>query len=87
MGTSTKHLAKPPIPPPQIGIADEGIGIGDSNLAHIFDRFHTAMDSSHESTGLGLAIVTEIANRHEIDIQVESAVGEGTIFRFVFPMA
>lgn len=70
---------------PLIGIEDEGIGIAEEELSHIFDRFHAARDSSHDSTGLGLAIVKEIANRHDIAIEVESRVGSGTVFRFLFP--
>jgi len=70
---------------PVIGIADEGTGIEADELSRIFDRFHAARDSSHDSTGLGLAIVKEIANRHNIVIDVESEPGNGTVFRFLFP--
>ena len=70
---------------PQITIADEGVGIPQDEIAHIFDRFHHTRDASRESTGLGLAIVQEIARRHGIVIEVSSAEGMGTTFVFTFP--
>ena len=69
---------------PRIIISDEGVGIPPTELEHIFDRFHSTRDSQRNSTGLGLAIVKEIANRHDIKIEVESTVDQGTVFRFVF---
>jgi len=70
---------------PRIVIADEGVGIPQDEIAHIFDRFRHTRDASRESTGLGLAIVQEIARRHSITISVESREGEGTTFTFTFP--
>ena len=70
---------------PQITNADEGVGIPQDEIAHIFDRFHHTRDASRESTGLGLAIVQEIARRHGIVIEVSSAEGMGTTFVFTFP--
>ena len=72
---------------PQITISDEGVGISESELPYIFDRYHHTRDSSRESTGLGLAIVSEIARRHDISISVESREGAGTSFSFSFPQA
>lgn len=68
-----------------IGIVDDGAGISAEELPHIFDRFRSNRDSSHDSTGLGLSIVQEIAKRHGIRIDVESAPGRGTTFLFFFP--
>lgn len=73
--------------PCAIVIADEGTGIPDHEIAHIFDRFRHTRDASRESTGLGLAIVKEIANRHGIAIDVSSREGHGTMFTFTFPGA
>lgn len=72
---------------PVIIIEDEGAGIPQAEIAHIFDRFRHTHDSSRESTGLGLAIVQEIARRHGIAIHVQSREGEGTRFTFAFPDA
>lgn len=70
---------------PVITVQDEGEGIPESELAHIFDRFHHTRDASRQSTGLDLAIVQEIARRHDVTIEVSSAPGEGTTFTFTFP--
>lgn len=70
---------------PEISIADEGVGIPEEALGHIFDRFYHTRSSSQDSTGLGLAIVQEIARRHGVAIHVSSREGEGTTFTFVFP--
>lgn len=70
---------------PGIVIADEGKGIAQHELEHIFDRFTRARDASRESTGLGLSIVKEIARRHDIAISVTSREGEGTTVTFRLP--
>jgi len=70
---------------PTITLSDEGAGIPEDEIAHIFDRFRHTHDATRESTGLGLAIVREIARRHEISIDVKSREGEGTTFIFSFP--
>ena len=70
---------------PVIVISDEGEGIEKDDLKHIFERFRAARQPGRDSTGLGLAIVREIARRHQVEIHVESNVGKGTTFTFVFP--
>lgn len=69
---------------PVIRIADEGAGIAQEEIEHIFDRFRHTRDSAQESTGLGLAIVREIARRHQVEISVRSEIGRGTVFTFRF---
>ncbi len=69
---------------PVIGIADEGSGILPQELPHIFDRFRSTRSANDEGTGLGLAIVRETANRHGVEIRVESDPGNGTVFLFHF---
>ena len=65
-------------------IADEGGGIAQEDLPHIFERFRRA-HGRQDGTGLGLAIVSEVAKRHHIVIDVESRMGQGTTFKFTFP--
>ena len=65
-------------------IADEGAGIAQEELPHIFDRFYRA-HGRMGGTGLGLAIASEVAKRHHIVIDVESRMGKGTTFKFTFP--
>lgn len=70
---------------PIIVVEDEGVGIAENEIEHIFDRFHSSGAPSREGTGLGLPIVREIARRHDIAVEVESRLGKGTSFRFLFP--
>ena len=67
-----------------VTVADDGAGIDEKDLPHVFDRFYT-MDKAHtagKGTGLGLSIVKQILLQHGHDITVESVKGEGTRFAF-----
>jgi signal transduction histidine kinase len=71
-----------------IWIEDNGIGIAEADLPHIFDRFYRAhSDRSRKTggTGLGLAIAIAIAKSHQGSIQVESKLGKGSIFTISLP--
>lgn len=68
-----------------ITIADNGIGIPEAELPHIFDRFYRAKNSGQniKGTGLGLSIVKMIVDKHEAEIKVDSVLGEGTTFHII----
>jgi len=68
----------------ELTIRDDGIGIPDEHLAHIFEPFYTTKEAG--GSGLGLAISQNIVERHAGDIQVKSVVGEGTTFKIVLPI-
>ncbi|GAB4576360.1 MAG: hypothetical protein Kow0077_32370 [Anaerolineae bacterium] len=73
-----------------IEIADNGIGISESDLPHIFDRFYRAPQAkqmSAEGTGLGLAITHKIVQFHGGALTVSSQEGEGTTFTISLPLA
>lgn len=73
-----------------VKIKDSGIGISDEHLNRLFDRFYRtdkARSRDKGGTGLGLAVVKSILNAHETDIEVESKVGEGSVFWFTLPSA
>ncbi|RXT01923.1 cell wall metabolism sensor histidine kinase WalK [Ammoniphilus sp. CFH 90114] len=63
-----------------IEIRDNGRGIPEEDLPHIFDRFYRADPSrkSADGSGLGLAIAKQIVEGHEGKIWVASTVGVGT---------
>ncbi|MCZ6707183.1 MAG: HAMP domain-containing sensor histidine kinase [Chloroflexi bacterium] len=70
-------------------VSDTGCGIAEADLPHVFDRFYRGEKSDGkgpEGTGLGLAIAKRILQLHGSPIEVESAVGEGTTFRFRLPL-
>ncbi|MFZ1613258.1 MAG: ATP-binding protein [Holophaga sp.] len=68
-----------------LSIADTGTGISEDNLKHLFVAFFTTKEPG-KGTGLGLASVKAIADECGASIEVESAVGVGTIFTLSFPM-
>ena len=69
-----------------VEISDTGAGIADSDLQRIFDPFFTTKPVG-VGTGLGLAICQRIVLELGGRIEVESAVGRGTLFRLVLPAA
>jgi two-component system NtrC family sensor kinase len=70
----------------EIDIKDTGSGIREEDLEKIFDPFFTTKEVGH-GTGLGLAISYGIVKSHNGSISVKSAVGKGTTFTIVLPVA
>lgn len=69
-------------------VRDTGIGIPADKVASIFDKFTQAESSTTRrfgGTGLGLAICRQLAQLMGGHIEVESTMGEGSIFRLVLP--
>ena len=73
---------------PAVEVEDQGIGIPREKLAVIFEPFATlasAGTAGEKSTGLGLSIVKQLVELHGAQMQVESEVGRGSLFRVAFP--
>lgn len=71
-----------------IHIADNGKGISDKDLPHIFERLYQGDDSrSSKGNGLGLAITKELVNQHQGTIIVNSTPHIGTEFIITLPKA
>jgi two-component system phosphate regulon sensor histidine kinase PhoR len=66
-------------------VVDEGHGISDKDLPHIFEAFYKGSDGKRAGSGLGLAIVSEIAKMHHAIVKVETALGKGSVFTVRFP--
>jgi signal transduction histidine kinase len=73
-----------------ISVRDSGLGIAAEEQSRIFERFYRIDKARSRDTGgagLGLAIALWIVQQHGGSIQVESASGQGSIFRIELPLA
>jgi signal transduction histidine kinase len=71
-------------------VEDNGMGIPPHALPHVFDRFFRVDQtraSSSESAGLGLSIVKSICTAHGAEVEVQSAVGNGSRFCVKVPLS
>lgn len=68
-------------------VEDNGIGISEEDLVHIWERFYRAdpARSTDSHSGLGLSMVKWIVEAHGGTIRAESKLGEGTRFIFEIP--
>jgi PAS domain S-box-containing protein len=62
-------------------VRDEGPGIEEGTLPHLFQRFWQAQPGARRGAGLGLSIVKHLVEAHGGEVSVESAPGLGTTFR------
>ena len=74
-----------------VSVSDNGPGISEEDLKHIFERFYRG-DKSRKHTessgfGLGLSIAKWITEKLDGQIEVQSILGEGTTFTVKFPLA
>ena len=72
----------------QVTVRDHGVGMTNEVSKRIFEKFYQG-DAAHatQGNGLGLSLVKRIVDLCNGEIQVESAVGQGTTFRVTLPMA
>ncbi len=71
-----------------IRVQDQGIGVPAEHLSRLFERFYRVDKSRNRKqggTGLGLAIVKHIVQAHGGRVEVESAVGKGSVFSVYLP--
>ncbi len=69
-------------------VQDNGVGIAEQNLPHVFDRFWQADNSSKrkfQGLGIGTALVKELVEIQHGTVEVRSEVGQGTAFTVCLP--
>ncbi len=74
-----------------IAVSDSGIGMTQTDQAHIFDPYfrvdHRSRLETDQGTGLGLAIVSQLVDLMHGKIFVSSQFGQGSTFKVIFPIA
>ena len=71
-----------------VKVKDTGVGIPEESIGHLFERFYRvdkARSRRSGGSGLGLSIVRNMVERNGGFINVESTVGEGSLFTLTFP--
>ena len=67
-------------------VADDGVGVGESDLSRLFERFYRADRSRHtRGTGLGLAIVKHVVASAGGTVEARGQRGRGLEIRCIFP--
>ena len=71
----------------QLIVRDNGIGIPAHELPRVFDRGFTGSNGRTRggSTGMGLYLCRKLADCLEIDLQIRSETGDGTVLILTFP--
>lgn len=66
--------------------SDEGIGISESDLPHIFEPFYRGDNKTFaDGNGIGLSLTKKILQLHHGEIEVSSLVNKGTVYHILFP--
>ncbi|QVQ28447.1 PAS domain-containing sensor histidine kinase [Achromobacter deleyi] len=69
-----------------LSVQDTGLGIAQDMVAHVFEPFFSTK-AKHENSGLGLSQVQGFVRQSGGDVEVQSAVGQGTTFTLYLPAA
>ncbi|HLJ86083.1 MAG TPA: ATP-binding protein [Candidatus Angelobacter sp.] len=72
----------------ELTVQDTGVGIAESDLPRLFERFHRVEGTrgrSFEGSGIGLALVQELVKLHGGTVSVESSFGHGSSFKVSIP--
>lgn len=68
----------------KLTISDNGCGIAEEDLPHIFERFYHGKNSSKDSVGIGLALAKTVFEKENASVTVKSEQGRGSIFEIRF---
>ena len=70
----------------KLTVADIGVGISPEDIDRIFEPFYTKKTMGRSGTGLGMAVVWGTVKDHNGYIDVQSELGEGTVFTIYLPI-
>ena len=72
-----------------VRVADEGVGIPEGDLPHVFERYRRGSNVGTRivGTGIGLAGVRQIVEQHGGEVSVASEEGRGSVFTVALPLA
>ncbi|MBI5720343.1 MAG: PAS domain S-box protein [Burkholderiales bacterium] len=76
--------AAPPRRTVQLDVCDTGVGMDEDTRRRCLEPFFTT--KGERGTGLGLAMVYGVAQRHGVEVEIDSVVGQGTTVRLDFPV-
>lgn len=71
-----------------LSVADQGVGMSEEDLSKIFNKFQRVdneLSHSEGGSGLGLFLAMQLAKAHGGNIEVESTLGEGSVFSLLLP--
>ena len=71
----------------EYSVKDNGPGIPERDLPHVFERYWQAKKTAHLGAGLGLAIARGIAESHGGSVSVANSADGGAVFSFTIPIA
>ena len=69
-----------------LSVRDHGLGIGRTDMAHIFEPFYTKKVMGRSGTGLGMAVIWGTVSDHSGYIHVDSEEGRGTRIKIYLPV-
>lgn len=67
-------------------ISDNGIGMTETDLKHVFEPFYTRKTMGHSGSGLGMAVVWSTVKDHRGYIDIQSALDKGTVVSVYLPV-
>ncbi len=82
--TKASPVKSTSIPYLHLEVEDTGLGMDEETRRRCLEPFFTT--KKERGTGLGLAMVFGVAQRHDAAIEIDSAIGKGTIVRLIFPI-
>ena len=85
LGDTERPDAQPPTEMVFLEVSDTGLGMDAQTRRRCLEPFFTT--KGERGTGMGLAMVYGMAQRHRAELEIDSAPGQGTTVRLVFPAA